>query len=747
VARPKDRPLTGDKSATPEQTRTPLGLSEFPDDRFEPVESQGRAFEWVLFVGLVLGAAVAWILASRRIEAPWIMGDELTYSEYAKSFADSGDFTFRDGHGAYVSIYPALIAAAWLADSIETAYSAAKAINVLLMTLTAIPLFLWARRLVSPAYALIAVLLTLVMPSFVYTGVLMTESAFLPAFVLATFAVALTLERPTLFRQLLAVAAIALAVLIRLQGFVFLAIVPTAIVLMALFDLRAERRSIRPRSLGHNLSPYAAVAGLGVVALLAYLVAATATGREVTAVLSAYEDVPEADYTVEEVLRWTVTHLGELSLAVGLIPVSALIVLLALAWQRGAPFTPSQRAFLAVTAAAIPWVVLQAAAFASEYSLRVQERNMLYLSPLFFLALVLWLSQGLPRPSGATSIAVLLPTALLVAVPLETLFNPSLFTDSFALIPFVRLSDLLTGGIHAARIVLVVGAIGAGLLFAAFPRRLMRPAIPAALTVFLALSAYSVSGAAKTQSHAKRVAYLLGPDPNWIDDRLGSDGNAAFLYTPELNADPDVVLQSEFWNRSVRDVYNVGAPAYIFPGRDLGFDPATGLLSTADDWSPSAPHAVVDTTSYALAGTLIAQNGRLGLYRLAAPLRVAARSEGVQPDGWIENGGAYTQYWNPTNAPGTIVVELSRPGVNRKVPPTAVHVEVRPMGAGERVTARRTETIRSGKVTTVRLATPRPPFRVRVRADRTFSPADFGETDTRRLSTRVVFKFRPHASR
>ena len=43
----------------------------------------------------------------------------------------------------------------------STTYALAKAINVVLMTAAAIPLYLWARRLVSPVWALVAVALTL----------------------------------------------------------------------------------------------------------------------------------------------------------------------------------------------------------------------------------------------------------------------------------------------------------------------------------------------------------------------------------------------------------------------------------------------------------------------------------------------------------------------------------------------------------------------------------------------------------
>ena len=87
-----------------------------------------------------------------------------------------------------------------------------------------------------------AVALTLLLPSFVYTGMLMTENAFLPAFVLAAFAFATALERPTLLRQGLAFAAILLAVLVRLQGLVLVAVLPTAILLKVLFELRDAPR-------------------------------------------------------------------------------------------------------------------------------------------------------------------------------------------------------------------------------------------------------------------------------------------------------------------------------------------------------------------------------------------------------------------------------------------------------------------------------------------------------------------------
>ena len=149
------------------------------------------------------------------------MVDELIYSELAKSFAGSGEFLLRDYETKVFSLlYPVLIAPAWLASDTESAYGLAKTLNVLLMSLAAVPLYFWSRRLLRPTYALLSLGLFLVLPAFFYTGTLMTENAFLPAFVLAAFAFALALERPTLFHQGLALVAIGLAAAVRLQGLV-----------------------------------------------------------------------------------------------------------------------------------------------------------------------------------------------------------------------------------------------------------------------------------------------------------------------------------------------------------------------------------------------------------------------------------------------------------------------------------------------------------------------------------------------
>ena len=113
---------------------------------------------WFWLAGIVVVSIAVRVALARRIVAPWIMIDEIVYSELAKSFASSGHFLVRDvpSHG-YGFVYPVLIAPAWrVFGAVPDAYAAAKAINAVVMSLAAIPAYFLARRLFRPPLALVA---------------------------------------------------------------------------------------------------------------------------------------------------------------------------------------------------------------------------------------------------------------------------------------------------------------------------------------------------------------------------------------------------------------------------------------------------------------------------------------------------------------------------------------------------------------------------------------------------------------
>src|SRR5436190_20870636 len=172
------------------------------------------------------------------------MVDELIYSELAKSFAATGHFLVRDvHHGAYPIVYPLLIAPAWrVFGSVPDAYAAAKPLGSVAMSLTAIPVYFLARRLLRPGWALFAAGLALAVPSLMYTGTLMTETVFYPVFACVVLVVVRALERPTLWRQGVLLGLCVLAFLTRPQAIVLIPAVACAPLALAWLDRRRMMR-------------------------------------------------------------------------------------------------------------------------------------------------------------------------------------------------------------------------------------------------------------------------------------------------------------------------------------------------------------------------------------------------------------------------------------------------------------------------------------------------------------------------
>ncbi len=683
------------------------------------------------------------IWLTRKIATPWIMTDELLYSEMAKSFASTGHFLIRGAPSGIGNVaYPALISPSWLFHPMSTTYGLAKAINVIVITATVVPLYMWGRRLMSPLNALVAVGLVLVMPSLIYSGMLMTENAFLPAFVLAAFAFALALERPTLLRQLFAFGAILLATAVRYQGLVLLLVLPTAIVLKVLLELRAERRPRPARFLWTELRRYWISAALLVAAAALYVLLELARGRGLSSGLGAYQDVARKNYSFDAARHWILLHFAELGLSVAILPACAFLLLLWLAFTRGGTRSAAERAFLAVTAAALPWVVIEVAVFASGFSLRVEERYMFFLAPLLFLALALWLDRGLPRPLLPTLVAAAIPAALLFALPLGSLLNISILSDTFGLIPFLRLSQrFVPGGVGEARHFLLAGGIAAALAFVLWPRNgWPKLLFPTSVAAFLILSSYSVNGALRDYSRAlKDSAGTLG-SPSWVDERIGSGGNATFLLGTTSETWPETLdlWQTEFWNRSLHSVYNLSTPEPAGgPETAARVDPANGLIVSTTTRKPLRATNIISSLSFGLDGRLIAARPPFALYRTQGPLRIAQETTGIYGDGWMSADAAYTRF--AVDAPGRITVTVTRTAWQGPDVPGHVTIELTPIG-GKPLTTRKW-IIHTGSARVFTLRTPPQRFHVTIHISPTFSPSRFGQPDTRQLGAQVAFRY------
>ena len=214
----------------------------------------------------------------------------------------------------------------------------------------------------------------------------MTENAFFPAFVTACFVIALALERPTLLSQALALAAIGFTVAVRPQGLVLLGRLRHGTRLKLVFDLRAPDG---PRASATCSTSFAASSprpGRPASGRGGYVALKASQGLGLESGLGAYGGVVKVEYDLAQVRAWVVDHFAEIGLSVGLIPVSALIVLFGLA-VRGWASSAAERAFVAVAASAFVLIVIQVGIYASRFSLRIEERNMFSVAPLLFLAL------------------------------------------------------------------------------------------------------------------------------------------------------------------------------------------------------------------------------------------------------------------------------------------------------------------------------------------------------------------------
>jgi hypothetical protein len=714
----------------------------FPASRFETVaKDRSRTVAFAL-AGVLLAVVVVRVLLARRIVTPWIMIDEFIYSELAKSFADRGEFLLRDASTPIYSVaYSMLIAPAWLADSVETAYGLARAINVVIMTAAVVPVYFWGRRLMSPPYAALAAVLVLLMPAYVYTGTLMTENAYFTAFLAASFAIASALERPTLPRQGLVLAAIGLTCAVRVQGLVLLPVYAAALAFKVVLDLRSPGG---PRGLRYVLAELRRYLASSLALLLlagGYVVVNVLQGAPLEKGLGAYGGVVKVEYDLENVGMWVADHFAELTLSVAVIPVSALVLLLGLS-LRGWTTSAAERAFLAVAASAFVLVVVQVGAYASRFALRIEERNMVAVAPLLYLALCLWLARGMPRPVLLTAVAALGPAALLFTIPLEKLLNISILSDTFGLIPLLRLNDVLERGTGTVEVLMLVGGFSAALAFAGLPRRLAGVVLPTGVALFLLLSSWVVFGTVR--DHARATLAQTGTsDSSWIDEKIGTLARAAFLYglTGDLVGEAQIMWQTEFWNRSVGTVYRVGPPEPA----PLSEQPATlDRLTGHIGLQPSRPvRYAVAPSSLELAGTLLAGDDRLSLYRTSGPLRLATLLEGVYADGWMATDAAFTHYSTSPGGPARLRIRVSREEWDGPSVPAKVTIRIGPLASRQRqpaigtVTSSKTWTVRSRRGRSFTLATPKPPFRVEIHVGTTFSPADYGRADPRQLGAQV----------
>ena len=548
-----------------------------------------------------LSLLVHW-LAARRFGGLWIMPDETIYAHRALRLYHDGSLPLFGVQGAaYGVVYPIVAGLPLSLGSFTTGDAWLKPLQALVVSLAAIPVFMYSRRLMSDAYALVAAALTLASPLLLYSGLVMTEVVFYPVAALALLSVARAVATARLRDQAIALGLIVLAILTRTQAVAFLGVFALAVLVDAL--LARDRTRLR------SFWPVWALLALALVA-----------GVARPGLLGAYSTTVQSGYPLGAGLRMTYDHLAYVVVAVGVLPVAALAVLLVEA-IRGRERDAYARALLAVTAAAVAVLVVQVGFFAARFSQHLLGRDLASLPPLLFCVFALWLARGGPGRVVTAALTAFAVLAVAVLAPWNDLSAVAALPDTFDLALLEHLRPL------SPTDVVTVGALGLLALFVLLPRRalfVLPLLVLALLTASSVVASNTISGLARSSQRD-----LVGPTPDWID--RAATGGVTYVYDgEELN----IPYQEDFWNHRITKVlslrpYKVSGPIGQTTAR-LG---PSGLLPISTPYVVASDIHRFDGTPVAHLAESGIPTGGLTLWRLNDPPRLSMLTYGIQPNG------------------------------------------------------------------------------------------------------------------
>jgi hypothetical protein len=564
-------------------------------------------------VAVVLVAGVALADLAWRVRDWVVMTDELQYAKLATHIGEtlSPLPTIRGAHfAAYAQLYPALIAPFYGTMSAPDAFRAAHIVNAVVFASAGVPAFLLARAAgLSPRWSVVCAALALAAPWNVHAAFVMSEPAAYPVFFWALLAIVRAIEIASPSRDVVALAAIALAVLARTQ-FLSLAVV------FVVAALLVGRR-------GHRVLWVAVAAGAVVAAI----------GR--SRILGNYATTTKGFPFPWRTFEQAGAHLDVVGVGIALLP-----LLIGGAWLVA---NASRRNPFAVTAlTTIVVLTLETSSYDARFGgglADIRSRYLFYLVPLLLVATARALSgEGIDRRALAGVTAFFAITVLAHGFPRV----PGLYVDA----PTAVLNDFIrdSGGKWFVALAAIVAALA--LVVIRWPPRVL------AITVVVLVAAGSLATSATAwtrllHSHSPSSRVVDAAPTvvlNWVDSILPPNARVAIVpYASYGYWGPNALLwwDVEFWNRDVERAYVLGstwdyAP---FPHDQLRPDPRTGVIAGTEH----APPYVLMSENDARIGLQAraepaARNYGLDVLVVERPYRALWWSEGLDPDGWTEPG-------------------------------------------------------------------------------------------------------------
>ena len=572
---------------------------------------------WLAFVvgaSVVVRGAIA-----INVPSPWILPDEVVYSEVAKSIAGGGFPSVRGVHElGWGVVYQALIAPAWVvfADPMR-AYHAALAVNALMMSLAAIPAYFLARMFVGRNASVLVAAMTVLVPSTAYTGVLMTENACYPAFLLSVLLMTRAVRSPSSINQALALVGLGIVALTRIQGAALVGAYLVAVFLYAWVGPRPQR--------GPYLRRFIPTVVVSLLASLTPIAASVARGNGPTGWLGSRSGTFD-EVHVHEVPQWFVFLVSDLVLYVAVVPAAATAVMLGRGLSSRA--SAQARLFAAVALPTLAAMLLSVAFVSASLDVdgteNLNERYVFYVVPLLFVGLALWLAEDLPRRRPWSFLVVAGCCLLAVVLPVDRLEYNAGF-QSVALLPWIDFSvsptvlAVLMGGF----------ALACGALWLTCrPDRSGR--LWLVVAVWMAFVGVLTVGSNATS--ARNSASAFAGQAAWVDDTVRHGQVVPVLWdetlAPTNRPEPFSfwLMVTELFNEDVGTVYRIGPPTYyetFLPTVPVRLGPNGSIVDR---------HGRRLETRYVLVscktpveGTVVAQapRGALRLVEVDGPLRLS----------------------------------------------------------------------------------------------------------------------------
>jgi hypothetical protein len=733
--------------------------------------------------GLIpLFAAFFWVALlygwqTRGHVTPWLFTDELKYTHISRSIAHTGLASERHHSVSFDTLYTYFIAPFWWIKNVHTAYSAIKYAGALAMCLAIFPTYLLARMVVSKPWALFAAVAAVVTPSLAYASFILEEPIAYPTAALGFYLIAKSLVVRS--KGWIAAASIVALFATFVRG--ELAVLIVVYVLSVVFLLWTSEKARRWRS------------GWTAWDWIGFVVLAIGGAIVFSAIVGAFSQswFVSTGYYRHRMIVYGLWAAGAFTIGVGLLPVLALA---ALARPKGEQWTRELRAYVSVTAAAVLtfgfYTAVKAAFLSTVFSTVVEERNLIYLAPLCFIAMALALERRRMRwwaLAGTTALVLY----CVISVPYQLNLYPYADALGFGIVQLANRDLAFNDGDVTTLLIIAVVVLLALLLTAFLAGKRRYVGLGATLAAVGLVLAWNVTGEVAASNGVNNFSQALLKNfptpPTWIDQATG--GKPA-IYLGKKITDPQGIWLMEFWNKGLTYVWSLDgtapppgrrAPGYVTPDMSpngtltgksipIGNPPGVNYMVADNDIQVAGKkilrpqvQSVITQDAYGFPiHKVVTTAAPWRLLRISRPLRLTSAPVGIDPDGWVtpplgaQHGtpafAAYNQFSSPTGKPGWIKIVVSRSGWQGKDKPGNVTIKVGQLVRGpdkQPALGNVRQVIHyvthAGK-TRIFYVPADPPTRIELTVSPTFEPYQFGGSDRRDLGAEVSFGFTPKRS-